>query len=199
LPLADLDSLRARALELGADRAAAVQVRDITVSDAVAFKCRVPRCPQYASCAHCPPHAPSPEEFRRVLADFHHALAFNLHVPPEVMLGSDQREARRRAFRSVFDLAAKLESAAFYGGHYLSFGLAAGSCRNVLCHAQQACAVLEGRACPHPGLARPSLEAVGIDVFQLATLAGWEMQPLGREADATQVRDSSLTGMVVVG
>ncbi|BEQ14890.1 DUF2284 domain-containing protein [Desulfoferula mesophila] len=199
MPQANLDSLRAKALELGADRAAVVQVRDITMSDAVAFKCRVPRCPQYASCAHCPPHAPSPEEFRRVLTDFHQALVFNLHVPPEVMLGSDQIDARRRAFRSVFELAAKLESAAFYAGHYLSFGLAAGSCRNVLCHAQKACAVLEGRACPHPGLARPPLEAVGIDVFQLAALAGWKMQPLGREADAAQVHDSSLTGMVVVG
>lgn len=195
----ELDNLRLKALELGADRAAVINTSDITVSEAVAFKCRVPRCPNYASCAHCPPHAPTPEEFRRVLAGFRQAILFNQRFAPEVLLDPDQEAARREAFGGIFQLAAKLESAAFYAGHYLSFGLAAGSCRNVLCNEQKACAVLAGQVCRFPSLARPSLEAVGIDVFQLAALAGWDMQPLGREARADQARDSSLTGMVVVG
>lgn len=198
-PDAKLEKLRLKALELGADKAAIIDTSAISVSEAVAFKCRVPRCPNYASCAHCPPHAPKPEEFRRVLAGFSKAIIFNKRFAPEVMLSPEQEAARSEAFRGIFELAAKLESAAFYAGRYLSFGLAAGSCRNVLCHEHKACAVLEGKACLFPALARPSMEAVGIDVFQLAALAGWDMQPLGREAKADQVDDSSLTGMVVVG
>lgn len=194
-----MEELRRKALELGVDRVAIIGTADITVSEAVAFKCRVPRCPHYASCANCPPHAPTPEEFRRVLANHRQAILFNQRFSPEVMLSPDQEAARRAAFRGIFQLAAKLESAAFYAGHYLAFGLAAGSCRHVLCHEQKGCAVLEGKACLFPALARPSLEAVGIDVFQLAALAGWDLQPLGREAKADKVRDSSLTGMVVVG
>ncbi|MCB2191621.1 MAG: DUF2284 domain-containing protein, partial [Deltaproteobacteria bacterium] len=172
MPQPNLDNLHAKALELGADRAAVIDTSGIAVSEAVAFKCRVPRCPHYDTCAHCPPHAPTPEEFRRVLANFKQAVVFNKRVAPEVMLSPDQDDARREAFRSIFELAAKLESAAFYTGQYLSFGLAAGSCRKVLCNEQKACAVLQGKACLHPALARPSMEAVGIDVFQLAALAG---------------------------
>ena len=198
-PDAQLEELRAKALDLGAEKAAVIDTSAISVSEAVAFKCRVPRCPNYASCANCPPHAPTPEEFRRVLAGFSKAILFNKRFAPEVMLSPDQEAARTEAFRSIFQLAAKLESAAFYAGHYLAFGLAAGSCRNVLCHEQDGCAVLDGKACLFPALARPSMEAVGIDVFQLAALAGWDMQPLGRDSQADQVDNSSLTGMVVVG
>lgn len=198
-PGAQLEELRLKARELGADKAAVIDTSAISVSEAVAFKCRVPRCPNYEICAHCPPHAPTPEEFRRVLASFRKAIIFNKRFAPEVMLSPDQEAARSEAFRSIFELAAKLESAAFYAGHYLSFGLPAGSCRNVLCHEQKVCAVLQGKACLFPALARPSMEAVGIDVFQLAALAGWDMQPLGREAKADQVDQSSLTGIVVMG
>ena len=134
-----------------------------------------------------------------MLASFRKAIIFNKRFAPDIMLDAEQETARREAFYSIFELAAKLESSAFYAGYYLSFGLPAGSCRNVLCRDQKACAVLEGKTCLFPALARPSMEAVGIDVFQLAALAGWDMQPLGREAKADKVEDSSLTGMVVVG
>ena len=195
----ELDQLRQQALDLGADRAAVIDTSAISVSEAVAFKCRVPRCPNYASCANCPPHAPTPDEFRRVLNSFSKAVLFNKRFSPEVMLNPRKDKPRREAFRSIFELAAKLESSAFYAGHHLAFGLAAGSCREVLCHKNKVCMVLDGDDCPFPALARPSLEAVGIDVFQLAALAGWDMQPLGREAKADKVDDSSLTGLVVVG
>ena len=199
MPNPDLENLRAKALDLGADRATVINTKDITVSEAVTFKCRVPRCPNYGTSANCPPHAPTPAEFRLVLADFSQAILFNKRFDPEVMISPDKERERREAFASIFQLAADLESAAFYAGHYLAFGLGAGSCKKVFCHAQKSCAVLTGQACLFPALARPSLEAVGIDVFQLATLAGWDMQPVGRESQADQVDSSSLTGLVVVG
>jgi len=198
LPTPDLDSLRSKALDLGADRAAIIAASDIVVSEAVAFKCRVPRCPNYGVCANCPPHSPTPAEFRQVLANYSSAILFNKQFPPEVMVSPKKDRERREAFASIFRLAADLESAAFYAGHYLAFGLAAGSCKKVLCHKNSVCKLLDGEQCPVPALARPSLEAVGIDVFQLAALAGWDMQPVGREADPGQVADSSLTGLVVV-
>ncbi len=198
MPEPNLDSLRAKALDLGADRAAVIAASDIAVSEAVTFKCRVPRCPNYGASANCPPHSPTPAEFRQVLANYSQAVLFNKRFDPEVMVSPEKNDERREAFESIFRLAADLESAAFYSGHYLAFGLAAGSCKRVLCFEHKHCAVLQGGPCPFPALARPSLEAVGIDVFQLAALAGWDMQPVGRESDAGQVTDSSLTGIVVV-
>ncbi|MCB2226609.1 MAG: DUF2284 domain-containing protein [Desulfarculaceae bacterium] len=198
MPQPNLETLRAQALELGADRAAIISTSDIAVSEAVAFKCRVPRCPNYGTSANCPPHAPTPEEFRKVLAGFSQAILFNKRFAPEVMISPKKDAERRGAFRAIFQLCADLESAAFYAGHYLAFGLAAGSCKKVLCPKNTVCKVLDGEACPAPALARPSMEAVGIDVFQLAALAGWPVQPVGREAAPKQVADSSLTGLLVV-
>jgi predicted metal-binding protein len=193
-----MEKLRQKALELGADRAAIINTSDIAVSEAVAFKCRVPRCPHYGSSANCPPHAPQPAQFQQVLSSFDKAILFNKRFAPEVMLRPEKDAERREAFESIFQLTAKLESAAFYAGHYLAFGLAAGSCRRVLCHERDHCAVLRGEACLFPALARPSMEAVGMDVFHLAASVGWDMQPVGRDAHSGQVAESSLSGIVVV-
>ena len=65
----------------------------------------------------------------------------------------------------VRKIVIKLEHEAFFAGYYKAFAIGAGPC--YLC---DECAMDEG--CPHPDLARPSMEACGIDVFKTARNAG---------------------------
>ncbi len=46
--------------------------------------------------------------------------------------------------------------------------------------------------------ARPSMEAVGIDVYQMVTKAGWEIYPIGSSLTAEEVPKGTLAGIVVV-
>jgi predicted metal-binding protein len=55
-------------------------------------------------------------------------------------------------------IAVALEREVFLAGYYKAMGLGSGPC-----HLCKACAFGEG--CRHPGQARPSMEACGIDVF----------------------------------
>ena len=59
-----------------------------------------------------------------------------------------------------------LERDLFLAGHYKAFGLGSGPCG--LC---RTCAFDKG--CRHPYKARPSMEAVGIDVFATARRHGF--------------------------
>ncbi len=60
-----------------------------------------------------------------------------------------------------------LESAAFKMGYRFATAFAGGDC--VLC---DVCVGKDGEACRHPFEARPSMEAVGIDVVATAEAAG---------------------------
>ena len=87
---------------------------------------------------------------------------------------------------------------AFYDGHYLAFGLGAGSCRRTLCGQHKTCAALEGESCRFGLLARPSMEAVGINVYKMTAAAGWDIYPIGSHADAEETPKAVLAGLVVV-
>ena len=62
----------------------------------------------------------------------------------------------------------KVEAKAFSMGYRFSAGFIAGSCR--LC--ARCVTVDSDEPCRHPFMARPSMEAMGIDVFQTAMNAG---------------------------
>jgi len=47
--------------------------------------------------------------------------------------------------------------------------------------------------------ARPSMEAVGIDVFKMVASAGWDIYPIGGDARACDVPRGVLAGIVIVG
>jgi predicted metal-binding protein len=86
----------------------------------------------------------------------------------------------------------------FYDGYYLAVGFGAGSCKHTLCSQQESCAALEGKKCRFTLRARPSMEAVGIDVYKMAAEAGWEIYPIGSGAKAEDVPKGTLAGIVVV-
>jgi predicted metal-binding protein len=196
---ADLERYRAKMLELGATRAAVIDAADIPVDERVTLKCQIPRCFGYGVSAHCPPNTLAPAELRAHLEKFRKAVFFTKDVAPEVITRNRETIKERTAvYKDVFEIVNQVESLAFYDGHYLAFGLAAGSCRHSLCAQAENCRAMEGDRCCFSLKSRPSMEAVGIDVFRLVAGLGWEIYPIGSDAKAARVPKGTLAGLVVV-
>lgn len=194
----DAKRYRRLALKLGASEAEVIEASSIPVDDRVLLKCCVPKCSGYGTSANCPPHSPSPEKTRQFLSRFRTALVFRVPVGPEVIVRDPDRKKDLQAIRrSLYKLVAALESAAFYDGHYFATGFASGSCKSAYC-SDLDCAVLMGEKCRRKLMARPAMEAVGIDCFALADSLGWEMYPIGGSVPATSVPAGFLTGLVLI-
>ena len=194
----DLDRYCQYALELGADEARVVDASKIPVEDAVAFKCRVPRCFGYQCCAQCPPHAPKPAEIRQLLKSYKHGLLFVHRVSSKLLKLDRNHKDRKAAFRKILEIVSKLESAAFYDGHYLAVGFGAGSCFSSICDPELGCSALKGEQCRFPLKARPSMEAVGMDVYRLIASSGWEIYPYGSNANPEDIPLANLAGLVLI-
>jgi predicted metal-binding protein len=194
----DLQKYCQEALKLGADEARVVDVLEIPVEEAVAFKCRVPRCFGYDTCAQCPPHAPKPAEIRQLLKSYSQGLFFVRRVNSEILKRDRNDKERKAAFLSILEIVCKLESAAFYDGHYLAVGFCAGSCFSSICDPNLGCQVLKGETCRFPLKARPSMEAVGIDVYGLIAASGWEVYPFGCSANPKDIPVANLAGLVLI-
>ena len=195
----DLQRYRDKAIELGAAKAKIVRANEIPVDERVTLKCQVPRCFGYGVCANCPPHALKPAELRDRLEQYEWAVLFILEVPPEVIV-RDKATIKERvaAYRNVFKIVTEVESVAFYDGHYLAFGFGAGSCRHTFCGLEEDCPALNGKKCRFSLRARPSMEAVGIDVYRMVTSAGWDIYPIGSNAKPEDIPKGTLAGIVIV-
>ena len=195
----DLERYRQKALEMGASNVAILRTDEIPVDERVTLKCQIPRCFGYGVCAHCPPNTLKPEELRGILRKYRRAVFFTRDVLPEVII-RDKATIKERveAYRSVFKMVSDIESMAFYDGHYLAFGFASGSCRHTYCGQQKSCLALEGEKCRFSLLSRPSMEAVGIDVYRMAAEIGWDIYPIGSSAKAEDIPKGTLAGIVIV-
>jgi len=194
----DLERYCQYAMELGADEARVVDASTIPVKDAVAFKCRVPQCFGYNNCGQCPPYAPKPSEIRQLLKDYSYGVLFVRRVSSKLLKLDRNDKERKAAFRSILDIVSKLESSAFYDGHYLAVGFGAGSCFSSLCDPKLGCQVLKGEKCRFPLKARPSMEAVGMDVYNLIASSAWEIYPYGSDANPEDISVANLAGLVLV-
>ncbi|MCE5241582.1 MAG: DUF2284 domain-containing protein [Desulfobacteraceae bacterium] len=195
----NLERYRQRALELGASRARIVPIAEIPVDERVPLKCQIPRCFGYGVSAHCPPNTLKPAELREILKKYSWAVLFTKDVAPEVII-RDKATIKERvdAYQLIFRMVSEIESMAFYDGHYLAFGFAAGSCRHTFCGQQKECLALKGERCRFSLLSRPSMEAVGIDVYKLVASSGWDIYPIGSGAKAEDVPKGNLAGIVIV-
>jgi predicted metal-binding protein len=195
----DLERYRKKALELGAAKAKVVQASDIPVDERVTLKCQIPRCFGYGVGAHCPPHTLKPAELRDLLQKYSWAVLFTLEVPSEVIV-RDKATIKERvaAYQLVFKIVTELESMAFYDGHYLAFGFGAGSCRHTFCGQEETCRAMQGDRCRVALRARPSMEAVGIDVYKMVASAGWDIYPIGSGAKPRDIPKGTLAGIVIV-
>ena len=184
-----LQHLIARAHRLGADRAAPLPAAAVVVDERVRLKCRVPLCSSYGHNLMCPPHVPEPDETRAALARYDDALLVQQRIPvtqAEVDAALDGRtyaESRAAATtpggcenevvaaqNAFAKLMSALEREAFKLGYRFAAAFAGGDC--VLCPVCEG--VVDG-VCRHPFAARPSMEAVGIDVVATARAAGLEV------------------------
>jgi predicted metal-binding protein len=195
----DLEQYRQRALALGATRAKIVEAQEIPVDERVTLKCQIPRCFGYGVSAHCPPNTLKPSELREHLKKYRWAVFFVMDVPSGVIV-RDKATIKERvaAYQDVFKIVNEIESMAFYDGHYLAFGFAAGSCRHTFCGQEEGCRAMAGERCRISLRSRPSMEAVGIDVYRMAASAGWDIYPIGSSAKPEDIPKGTLAGIIIV-
>lgn len=195
----DLEKYRRKALELGASNAAIVQASEIPVDERITLKCQIPRCFGYGTSVHCPPNTLKPSELRKILEEYRWAVFFVKDVPSEVIVRNKATiKERVSTYQEVFRMVSEIESMAFYDGHYLAFGFAAGSCRHTFCGEQKDCKAMQGDRCRFSLISRPSMEAVGIDVYKMVALRGWEIYPIGSGANPEEIPNGTLAGIVIV-
>lgn len=195
----DLSRYYEKALALGADKARIVRTEEIPVDERIVLKCRIPRCFGYGTGAHCPPNALKPSELKEILKKYAWAVLIVKEIPPEVIV-RDKATIKERvsAYQDMFKIVNEIESMAFYDGHYLAFGFAAGSCRHTFCGQMDDCQAMTGGKCRFSLQSRPSMEAVGIDVYKMIAAAGWDVYPIGSGAKACDVPKGTLAGIVIV-
>jgi predicted metal-binding protein len=135
-----------------------VDPRKVPTAEWVRIKCQF-GCGGYGQCLTCPPYAPTPEQTRRLLDSY--TIGYLIHW--------GHKAGKRQAL-------ADIEREIFLAGWHKAFAMATGPCE--LC---RECNVEEG--CTHPSLARPSMEACGIDVFQTARDAGFPIRVVTSHKD----------------
>lgn len=150
----DLTRLCQLALKLGAKDVQVIDADEVVVGNWVRMKCQY-GCARYGKKLTCPPYTPTPDEFRNVLKGYSSAIL--LRFEPHT----------RDDFKAPTDVATKLEREAFLMGYHSAFGLGFSTC--FYCDE----CTLEG--CIHPKLARPSMEACGIDVYTTVRNAGFNL------------------------
>lgn len=168
-------------------RARVIDVDDIIISDWVRFKCRY-GCKGYAKHLSCPPYAPTPEETRRMVREYSHAILFRFDGVPGVEISGpddipeDFHPFYRELILWVNGTIHTLEKAAFYDGYYKAFGFGAYPCIYCDdCVAEEMEGIVDEsvrRLCKHMDLVRPSMEAAGMDVFATARNVGWQLSTI---------------------
>ena len=159
-------TLEEYAAQLGYSRTCLILAREIKVDERVRMKCQINTCSHYQRNFMCPPFLPSLEEIRKILANYTFALLLQLRRS----LGNagSWQEEFDQAGRWLTETLIKLEKKAFELGFPFALGLGGGECK--LC---SPCAAAEGeKLCRQPGAARPSMEAMGIDVLAVSQKAG---------------------------
>ena len=139
--------------------------KDIVVSQWVRMKCMF-GCPDYGRNASCPPNVPSVSECRQFFNEYSAAAIF--HFEKSV----DKPEDRVAWAKQVNQALLKLEREVFLSGHQKAFLLFMDSC--------DMCADCTGTraGCKSPKLARPTPEAMGVDVFSTVRQCGFRIEVL---------------------
>ncbi len=152
--LDDGDMAEAHAKAVGFNYARVIEAREIVTEPWVRIKCEQ-GCAHFGNSLSCPPHSLSLEKMREVLSTYTHALLVQATPPPQ----------------SFHERLLALERDLFLNGHPEALAFGAGPCP--VC---PTCST-DGK-CRYPDLARPSLEACCVDVYETAHRAGLALEPL---------------------
>ena len=166
--LARIDPIIALLKAEGASTVLSIPVSRVIVDERVRLKCQVPLCDSFHKNLMCPPFAMPVEEFRRVLGCYEEAILLQTEGLIDILNdGKPGRDVFAPAGR-LHDLVNLGEREAFRAGFHFAAGLIGGCCR--LC---EVCVAIDNsRICRFPFRARPSMEAMGIDVVATLENAG---------------------------
>lgn len=209
----ELQGFREKALELGASAAEIIPTSDVVVEERVWMKCLVPRCAALrdGGSPYCPPHTPHPDFMRKVFSQYDWAILFKTDVKPledyiptsevraKEMLSQRRQPQEGPGFHEkTWEILGRLESYVQSKGYALAMGFSAGSCKHYLCHGAP-CGVFQNGNCRFPFRARPSMEAVGIDVFDLVNKVGWDIYMIRSvEPDLSVIPCAISVGIVLI-
>lgn len=145
--------------------------RAFVVAEWVRLKCRF-GCPEYGRTASCPPALPSVEECRRFFREYRTAAVFRFEKTVK-----DPR-ARFAWTREINGKLLDLEKEVFLGGREKAFLLFLDSCNF--------CAECSGlrETCKLPKRARPTPEAMAVDVFATVRRLGYPIRVLSDTSQA---------------
>jgi predicted metal-binding protein len=178
--------LKKQAFKLGAEDAKIIPVKKIVIEDRVVFKCQL-GCEKYGKTLACPPHAPTPEAFRKIVSEYHYAMfmkfktkvegdselikylskAGDPSIPADMKLKVEKFwSGWKDEMKKLLTIVHDLEKSAAKEGYLLAVGLVSGACQ--LCEKCN----LEKGICIHPTMKRYSEEGVGVNVKATAEKAG---------------------------
>ena len=196
----DLELYREKAVELGATDARIISARKVILDPRVRLKCLVPRCHLYGETPNCPPYTPELHEMREIIKKYEYAILMKNDVlPVEDFVDSRKWHKAHMAHQGkTDDVVSGVEALAFNDGYYFAAGFASGGCKTTLCGGR-ICQFLDSGRCRFPLKARPSMEAVGIDVYRLASEVGWEIYPVAhRDVDPESIPCAISVGIVFI-
>ncbi len=142
-----------------------INTQYIVVAQWVRFRCMF-GCSSYGKSGTCPPYVPSVDECRQMISEYSQAVVF--HFEKAV----DKPEDRKPWSKDIRSKLLELEREVFLAGYYKTLAIPLDSCG--LC---EDCA---GKRldCKKPKMARPSAEALGIDVYATVRSVGYPIQVL---------------------
>ena len=146
----DYETLREKALELGALDARIISIDTVVTAPWVRMRCQY-GCAGYGRRLSCPPYSPTPEQTQKILDCYKTGI---------LMKGE---------LWKVNPVLVSLEREIFLSGYYKAWSMGEGPC-----HTCDACALKAG--CRYPQQLRPSMEASGIDCFQTCANNGYELE-----------------------
>jgi len=147
-----------------------IEPASIVVAEWVRMKCLF-GCGEYGRNASCPPNAPPVADCARFFREYSEAVLF--HFAKTVAKPEDRHAWTREIGERLVDL----ERDVFVAGNFKAFLLRLDSC--------SLCEPCPGRrsACKEPRRARPTPEALAVDVFTTVRAAGYPIRVL---SDYTQ-------------
>lgn len=153
-----------RAMEMGIDRAKVIDPRSVVTAEWVRMKCQF-GCTGFGIRLCCPPHTPAPDITRKVVDSYKKAILLHRSL---------KKDEKTKVFNESI---VRLEIEVFLEGYYKALSMGSGPCR--LC---KECETT--RPCKHGDVARPSMEACGIDVFKTARENGFPIDVLKSAEEA---------------
>lgn len=196
----DLERYRKMAIKLGATDSKTITSDMIVIDERVRAKCMYPKCPWYGTNPHCPPYAIDLKASRELVRKFNYGIFVDIRVPANLIVGSNVADTTTSVSSGLklYEIVSRIESEAFYDGYYLALGFAVGPCKKFYCPNVPCNALKIGQPCRHALRSRPSMESMGIDAYALACKVGWDIYPIGKNAQPSSIACGHRLGLILI-